>query len=670
MFTAVLASASLRLHGAAFVLSVYVSAWVEVVLLAEAASPARTIGRVSYGLGEAALLGVVAFVWFARGRPRPRLPRLGRSDVSQHPVIALLSVVVLAAFLYQAFISLAVPPNNVDALTYHLPRVAAWLHRGAVGYFPANTARDNAFPIVAELGVLYTFVFSARDTFAALPQLIAEVAVLVAIYGSSRRLGFSTAGALFAALVTATLSEFALESTTAQNDLVVASFISTAVFFVLSRERSEVRVAAVAVALAVGTKLTAIFALPIVAALALVVLPRRRLTDFAVCSLVAFALVGSWTYADNLKNTGHLLGIVPEDAPYTPSITPGSTFSTVAHIYYRFVDFSGLPVSAYAGNVVGGAGNWLFAHVRIEPPSNPTSFNFLPNNLANEDFSYFGVLGALLVIPLSFGFLASGLLSRRWRNPRFVVAASLPVYITTVALANVYNPWLGRFMLIPVALTMPLAGWFYDKRLNAAAAAVAAIGAITLVYTHAHNTYEPTGLTSSRPAVWTMPRLEAQTLAIAPGFAPTIRAIDRDVPQDASIGTDLTTGDITYPLYGARLSRVLVTLPRRDTLTAATQQHINWVIVAKDRPITRLRGWTVTTLENGWRLAGREHNQRLSSTEAESIAPATSGTRSGRVPRTTPHSLRADDVRTLQLRGTPSRFGGRALRHQIAKPSS
>ncbi len=600
--TALLASATLRLQGAAYLLGAYVLAWVEIVLLAEAASPAHAIGRVSYGLGEAVLLLVAASAWLARGRPRPSLPHLSRSAVAGHPVIAFLSLVVLAAFAYQAFIALAVPPNNVDALTYHLPRAAAWLQRGTLGYFPANTARDNAFPIVAEVGVLYTFVFSGRDTFAALPQLIAEAAVLVAIYGSALRLRFSGPAALFAALLTATLSEIALESTTAQNDLVVASFVAIAVFFILSGERRDLFVAACAVALGVGAKLTALFALPILAVLALAILPRHRLRELAAWSLAAFALVGAWTYADNLKNTGHALGVVPEDARFVPAITPASTLSTVTHIYYRFVDFSGVPVAADASQAVAKGGEWLFARARIEPPPHRASFSFLPNDQSNEDTSYFGALGVLIVIPLSLGFIVAGVLSRSWRSPRFVLACALPAFVIALSFANAYNPWLGRFMVIPVALTMPLAAWIYDTRLDIVKPALAIVGTITLVYTLANNFYDPTGVGSASPPIWSMNRVAAETIA-TPGLGAAIQTIDRLVPTNAAVGTDLTSGDQAYPLYGPRLSRTLTSLPRRDPIAAAAARGIACVVAARGRPLAAHPGWIVMRLENGWRLA-------------------------------------------------------------------
>src|SRR5581483_3185660 len=122
---------------------------------------------------------------------------------------------------------------NWDALTYHLSRAAAWHQNGSLGFFPAHTPRENFLPANAEIQILYTMVFTHGDRLAALPQLAAQLALLVAIFGIARRLGFARANAAFASLLFATLSEVVLEATTAQNDLVVTAYVLVAAYFLL-----------------------------------------------------------------------------------------------------------------------------------------------------------------------------------------------------------------------------------------------------------------------------------------------------------------------------------------------------------------------------------------------------------------------------------------------------
>jgi hypothetical protein len=495
---AFLCAATLRLRGTSFAVGAYLFAWAGAVGLAEVLSIFGAVSRLGYVIGSAGLLLVAAGVWQLKGRSLPdlRRPRLG--PLRAHPQLVALGAVVLGGIAYQAFLVVAAPPNNYDSLTYHLPRVVAWLQQGHIGYFDAATQRANAFPGAAELGILYTVALLGRDTLAALPQLMAELAVLVCVFGTARRLGFGRPAALFAALLTATLSEIALQSVTTQNDLVVASFVAAAVYFVLA---DELPLAGLAVGLAVGTKLTGLLALPLVVVLALAVVPRRRLAVLAASAVAGFACFGAFWYGENAIRTHHPLGVVPEADPYRPEHTLGGAVSTAARVSWRFVDFTGLepPGDLVAG--LGNTGSRLFALAHIDPnPPEATAgrFGFPPAAIASEDLSYFGVLGFLLLVPLCAGFLVASLGGRASRA-RGAIAAALPLFILAIALTQSYNHWLGRFMVIPVAVTMPLTAWLYDRRLRLLSLIAVVAGAATLVGTHQHNLSKPHG-------VWSMTR--------------------------------------------------------------------------------------------------------------------------------------------------------------------
>src|SRR5207253_5424486 len=124
----------------------------------------------------------------------------------------------------------------------------------------------------------------------------------------------------------------------------------------------------------------------------------------------------------------------------------------------------------------------------------------------DEDLSFFGPLGFLLVVPLTAAVLV-GFFRGRQTRARAVLAASVPLYVVGLAAAYVYNGWIGRYVITALALAMPLAGALYRVRALAAAAAV--VGIATLALTHAYNRGKPTGLDGSTP-IWARSRPEAQ----------------------------------------------------------------------------------------------------------------------------------------------------------------
>ena len=135
-------------------------------------------------------------------------------------------VILIGALLaYELVLAVTVPPNNWDSLTYHLARAAAWKQHGGYFWIPnAPTDRLNEFQPVAEQELLFLFAATGTAALLAMPQFFAGVVILVAVYGASRRLGFAVWRSVCGACLLATFSLVALEATTAQNDLVAASF--------------------------------------------------------------------------------------------------------------------------------------------------------------------------------------------------------------------------------------------------------------------------------------------------------------------------------------------------------------------------------------------------------------------------------------------------------------
>lgn len=607
--TAVLGASALRLDTAVpFLLAVYLFASAQVILLTELLSLLGLVRPAGYAVGETLLLAAAGAAWYLRGRPRPPLRRPALwVGARAHPLVAALAVVVGCAIVYEAVVIFSSPPNNWDSLSYHLSRAAGWYQRHRVEYFPAHTARENAFQPNSEMEILYTFVFAGRDTAAAATQLIAELALLLGVYGCARRVGFTRPASLFAALLSATMTEISLQSVTTQNDLLAASFLVAAACLALGETRTDLALAGLAVGLALGTKATVGAGLVLLALLVITKRPRwARLATLAAASAAAFLLVGFYGYGLNLVETGKLLGDPVAQGNTQPErITVGGTVSTAARVTFRLFDFSGFNPPEWIKTPVTSGGKHIFSAFGI--PANPDEatqsyFAFRINNRVNEDVSYFGPLGFLLVLPLSIGFLVAGAL-RRAPPARVVLAAALPLFVLGLAMAFRYNLWLGRFMIAPVALTMVLAAFAYRSRPIAAALIV--VGVLTLYYAQSRNEEKPPGI-HGIPGIWGMGREQAQTL-MQPDLTEVFQGVNRTVPADAKLGVVLRFDDWDFPLYGATLKRRLVEVPQHGMLPFAERNGIRWIVLNRDavRPPPRA-GWrSVDFHDSRWTLLSR-----------------------------------------------------------------
>ena len=213
--TALLCAAGARLESAvSTLLLAYLAFVAELGITTLVLSPFREVTRGGLAGAEGVLLAVALALWWRRGRPGFALSgaraaaRLALGD----PVAALFLLLVAAALAYEAVLA-STPPNNMDSLTYHLARAAAWAQHGGIYWIPhAPEVELNAYQPLAEQQDLFYLVASGGGALYAAPQYLAQIAILVAVYGSSRRLGFEVRGAACAAGLLATFSVVALEA--------------------------------------------------------------------------------------------------------------------------------------------------------------------------------------------------------------------------------------------------------------------------------------------------------------------------------------------------------------------------------------------------------------------------------------------------------------------------
>ncbi len=271
--TAWLVAASLSLRDVIdFLLAAFLCATGAIVVLVLVLSPFEALTRGWLLAGSGVLAAIAVLVWAWRGRPaapplRPAVRAGG--EALRDPVVAIPAAAVGAGLVYSVVLAIATPPNDYDTLWYHLSRAAFWRQEHAVGYVErANDLRLDVFTPGAELVSSWAMTLSGDERFAALFQLFALLATMLAVAGIARALGLDRRAAALGAVLFASLPVVVLQASTALNDLALASFLVIVVYFVLRGERMQLALGALALALAVATKATALLALPVLALLA------------------------------------------------------------------------------------------------------------------------------------------------------------------------------------------------------------------------------------------------------------------------------------------------------------------------------------------------------------------------------------------------------------------
>ena len=651
--TAVLFAASLRLTSfVSTLLAAYLAFVANLGLVTWALSPLRLVDRGGLAAAESVLLAAASVAWWLRGRPglpfAAAIP--AARQVLTDPITAVFLVVVGALLAYELVLVLTAPADNWDSLTYHLSRVAAWMQHEGIYRIPnAPTPRMNEYQPFAEQQILYLFVATGRGALFALPQYLAQGAILLAIYGAARRLGFLPRPAACASLLFAMFSLVALQSTTSQNDLVAASLPVVALCLLLGSGRVlEPALAGAAIGIGLGAKLTIALVLPVLLVLA-VGRGRRAVGAAFAGAAVGFAGVGIWGYVLNVANTGHVLGYLGThiDVPsYEQPLHP-SSFATTVDVVYGTLDVSvfsdhvirWLWIGGIVAAVAGAGYAWargrrwsalligtaiavpflsplLMIHAGDGIASLARSWGFPVRGPAgnvgdiarNAQSAVFGPVGAMAFLGIPFVTLAAFVRRRAdWRY--LVLAAAVPLFYILLG-HEIYNYFMTRFLLVPAALVAPLFALFLSRR--AVASAFLAVAAISVAMVVMQDPLRPLENRSGFGPPWQLTQVQAAYLTDEKGVGAAVASYATRVPAHACVGAVLGGDEPAYFLSGPRLQHKVVYLPVASALSEAYARLLSYVVISTgpNRWVAgafRKDGWTIRSLGGYWLLASAPH---------------------------------------------------------------
>jgi len=521
----------------------------------------------------------------------------------REPILALLTLTIIVSYIFAMVQIILIPQNNMDSLSTHLSRIGFWLQHGS--FFPWQTTMLNQvwYPVVVQLQTYWTLLFLSSDRMVGSVQWLAALISGMGVFGMARLLGYSQRSSAFAALIFMSFPLMALQSTTTQTDLVTVAFFIPAVYFLILGIRdgqySLLSLSAISVGLGIGVKKSYFILLPVLAALALLLILQygkrtwKPLLFWSVNLFVAIALLGSYIYVVNLKNFGNPFGSpdyidsmigVPQsqyEAPNKLSLArvsrPNSLISSssdifleviynVPRLFYQALDTSGLPrpLDGYSHKIKMRLAQAFFKAIRFEEIEGTAytapghAFSFSQKNINEESNAWYGPLSVLLIFPALFVQSWRGLRQRNWLllGPGVAVLMFVPLEII---LRPGWDPFQGRYFAPLVALCAPLtATWFKEKGNAFHEWLIAGLSIVIVTVTLLYNPSKPTlGKFADEFHVWNNSRIFIQTIQ---------RKNDRDmygmvenlVPADATLGYYIPFFILDYPLFGEHLSRRLV----------------------------------------------------------------------------------------------------------------
>jgi 4-amino-4-deoxy-L-arabinose transferase-like glycosyltransferase len=502
--------------------------------------------------------------------------------------LLILAICVAGVLLLSVVLNYIVPPNNNDALSYHVARIVRWMQQGSTSPWETPFVWQLSFPLNAQLVYLWTLLFTNSDHFIAFIPMIAGLLTSLIIYLLAQELGFSRRNAIFSALIWLTLPVVQLHLTSVRHDLISTwLFLSTFYFFHRwgkTREFAYLLLSALALALVVGTNFSIAAYLPGMVLMLLLgfVFYRysfKQVLQWVGVTLLCFLLFSSPIYVSNTVYFGSPLGpdaaqmtsaAVAEEMPLGKYIVVNAT-----RWFYQLLDFSWLPQPVQQALVSAKAGlaRLVFTPLGLNLEGDIATLDahrFTWGRLyqLQEDEAWFGLVGGLLIFPTSLAAFVQGLKRKDiLRIMPFVFF--LTVLITCSLIRPGWTPFDGRyFMPLAAMCTAFLPLWLQGKGAKGVEAIVVAVSIFSMAMVVLFN---PAKQVIGGAAIWKMNRIDMLTRQSY--SSKEMLYLAEAIPSGATLGVAAKPQNYQeYGLFGADFSRKVVNIDPLENIA-----NLNWL---------------------------------------------------------------------------------------------
>ena len=430
---------------------------------------------------EVAICVLLAFACLYKSAP-PTRDQFNSSFAGFSRTEAFLVVCFFAILGGFFIVGITTAPNNLDSLRNHLPRIYYWLQHGSTSSWPATWYPQLFYPVGAHYQGMWLFLLGRSENLFFMVQWFSLVTITALVYLTARLLGYSRLAGLTTALIGLSFPAMLLQTYSFQGDLTVSALGMASVYFLFAYRKDlqlwNIGASFLALALALGTKQTAVFLLPAFAIFFTwwVIngrLVRKHLIP-ALGLLIGFLILfTSAKYIQNWLEVGSPMG---NFETINTELDPGGSrlqklVFNVPRYVYGFISVDGLPAQMETSLQTAKAEIFRAIDTRFQLRMESEEyllrgydpderFQFDRKNPLSEDTSWFGPLSFLL-LPAA---ILLGLVSKDGFRKQYAVFSLILIliYFTLVMMTRSgWQPYQGRYFILPVVVSLPLVGGLF-----------------------------------------------------------------------------------------------------------------------------------------------------------------------------------------------------------------
>ena len=526
-------------------------------------------------------------------------------SLKQDKILLILFLFFCFSSLISFFFTLTTPTTSSDSLAYHLARIGFWLQNNSLAHFETSSIRQIVFPINSEIMILWPMIFLKRDYLAIMNEYLAYWGCLFVVFSFLKYLKFSTKRILWAIFILASLPAVILESSSAQTNLIMGFllFCSLYLFVFGTREKDKTAVifSAISYAIALGTKNTAFFFIPVFGIIYLIISVKesgrafyKPLLIFMSAIIPAFIILSSYNYILNFIDFGNPFGPVSFIYKHSGSFGIKSFITNMIKYFFLFFDFTGIREGKYLSPILMNIKDGIF-HFWGLKTTDGLAFKDLNrvNLVFHENYSTFGILGFLLILPLIFKSVFNKI--NFFNNKRFYIG--LTALVTIIFLFSIsslmgFSFWNNRYLITAIVLSSPVIIFSYSRKINFLKIIISLIAVYYYFFTPLINLSKPffevlnVMLNSNSFSDFREDarlRYDNRYFKGRTSFFALIKYLKKTVPDNSRIGLIFSEYAYYYPFFEANSTWKIYQISYDRLVATKNFNDYDFIIFANDR---------------------------------------------------------------------------------------
>lgn len=428
------------------------------------------------------ILNVVTFVlarnhWNRKGCPtinlgiKEEFNRIIKA-LKQDKLLSILSIFFIL-FLVVEFITIYLfQTSSGDALMYNFTRCTGWIQNLNLNHVLTPDTRINIMPINLELLYTWYFLFLKTERGVTIFQFIGYITSIYVLYNFLRDMAFSRRKSIWSVLVLSSFVLIGIMAYTPYSDVFVGAllFSSIYLFYLNCKEKDNTALyfSTLSLAIAIGTKTTAIMSLPAIGILFLFLASKynnfKAIKNYSIFFIINFLVFSSFNYILNFINYGNP---VTTSMQYMLHEFRGGLkgyFTNLIKYCFLIFDCSGIPnIDLYnklilfiEEKVLNLFGSNLETYTsKYLPPI------FVFNSTIGATASCLGAMGLFALLPSIFKSFKTGIKKNKGIIIAFAIILILNILIYSKAM--VYSKFNTRYLMTFIVMSSPILVLSYIK---------------------------------------------------------------------------------------------------------------------------------------------------------------------------------------------------------------